>query len=107
MKPSVLLIGNFLSASVGVPGVSEGLAQQLRAAGWTVHTASDQPGRLARLADMLRTAWQRRHTYDVAHVEVYSGPAFRWAEAVCGLLRHMHKPYVLTLHGGNLPVFAD
>ncbi len=106
MKPALLLVGNFLSATIGVPGVSEGLAQQLRAAGWTVQTTSDQPGRLARVSDMLHTVWQQRRAYDLAHVEVYSGPAFRWAEAVCGLLRRLHKPFVLTLHGGNLPDFA-
>ncbi len=29
-----------------------------------------------------------------------------WAEAVCATLRAANKPYVLTLHGGNLPEFA-
>jgi glycosyltransferase involved in cell wall biosynthesis len=106
MKPAVLLIGNFLSASVGIPGVSEGLAEQLTAAGWTVLTASAKPGRLARLSDMLWTVWRQRRGYELAHVEVYSGPAFRLAEMVCGLLRWLRKPYVLTLHGGNLPAFA-
>jgi glycosyltransferase involved in cell wall biosynthesis len=55
---------------------------------------------------MLATAWARRGCYRVARVEVYSGAAFRWAEAVCGLLRRAGKPYVLSLHGGNLPEFA-
>ena len=47
-----------------------------------------------------------RDDYDLAHVDVYSGPAFGWAEAVCFELRRLGKPYVLTLHGGNLPAFA-
>ena len=34
------------------------------------------------------------------------GPAFCWAEAVCWTLRKARKPYILTLHGGNLPSFA-
>jgi glycosyltransferase involved in cell wall biosynthesis len=29
-----------------------------------------------------------------------------WAEMVCWTLRRLRKPYVLTLHGGNLPTFA-
>src|SRR5690606_26152635 len=49
---------------------------------------------------------ERKH-YDVALVDVYSGPAFLWVEAVCHVLRHIGKPYILTLHGGNLPAFAQ
>jgi glycosyltransferase involved in cell wall biosynthesis len=56
---------------------------------------------------MLTTVWRERRCFDVAHVDVFSGPAFRWAEAVCRMLRALHKPYVLTLHGGNLPAFAN
>jgi glycosyltransferase involved in cell wall biosynthesis len=55
---------------------------------------------------MVSTAWTRRRDYEVAQVEVYSGNAFRWAEAVCWTLRRARKPYVLTLHGGNLPEFS-
>ncbi len=42
----------------------------------------------------------------MAEVDVFSGAAFRWAEAVCGVLRAARRPYVLVLHGGNLPRFA-
>ena len=55
---------------------------------------------------MVSTAWRHRHRYDVAQVDVYSGPAFFWAEAVTWVLRRAGKPYILTLHGGNLPTFA-
>jgi glycosyltransferase involved in cell wall biosynthesis len=39
-------------------------------------------------------------------VEAYSGRAFLWAEIVCRLLGFLKKPYVVALHGGNLPAFA-
>ena len=39
-------------------------------------------------------------------IDVYSGAAFFWAEAVAFALRRLGKPYVLTLHGGGLPRFA-
>jgi glycosyltransferase involved in cell wall biosynthesis len=55
---------------------------------------------------MLYTVWARRREYNVAQVDVYSGLAFIWAEAVSWLLRFLGKPIVLTLHGGNLPNFA-
>ena len=106
MKNSVALIGNFLSASRGTRTVIEDLAQRLAGTGWQVVTASDKPGRLPRLLDMVATVWRRRREYDVAQVDVYSGPAFRWAEAVCLTLKLTGKPVVLTLHGGGLPEFA-
>lgn len=53
----------------------------------------------------MKTCWTLRHRYDVAQVDVFSGPAFAWAEAACWTLRRAGKPYVLTLHGGNLPAF--
>lgn len=55
---------------------------------------------------MLVTAWRARRRYDVAQVDVFSGPAFRWAESVTWLLARMGKPVVLVLRGGNLPEFG-
>src|SRR5262245_3076629 len=106
MKGPVLLVGQFLS-SLGKPGVSEDLALQLATSGWSVITTSNRIGRVARLTDMLATVFKSRHAFSVATVEVYSGRAFVWAELVCSLLRWLQKPYVLTLHGGNLPTFAQ
>lgn len=104
--PPVLLVGNFLSGALGTRTVGEDLAAALVAAGWPVITTSGQRHRLARLADMVRTVWRRRRDYRVAQVDVYSGPAFIWAEVVCWTLRRAGKPYILTLHGGNLPAFS-
>lgn len=54
---------------------------------------------------MQRAIWTQRRCA-VAHVEVYSGPAFLWAETACFSLRMRGVPIVLTLHGGSLPRFA-
>jgi glycosyltransferase involved in cell wall biosynthesis len=102
----ILLVGNFLSGSGKARSVSEDLAVQLTGRGWQVLTTSTKPGRLARLFDTLTTIWRLRHQYAVAHVEVYSGWAFRLTEAACWMLRRAGKPYALTLHGGGLPEFA-
>lgn len=104
--PRILIVGNFLSRHGASRGVCEELAPRLRQTGCSVITTSSQYRPLIRLADMLATIWTRRHEYDVAQVDVYSGPAFRWAEAACSLLRRIGRPYVLTLHGGSLPDFA-
>lgn len=105
-RPGILLIGNFLSATRGTRGVCEDLADDLKAAGWPVITTSSRPGRLARLIDFLSTVWRQRKRYKIAQVDVYSGLSFLWAEWVCWALRIAGKPYVLTLHGGNLPSFS-
>ncbi len=87
--------------------MSEDLAVSLKSAGWPVLTTSDRHNRFDRLFDSLLTVWRQRHNYSVAHVDVFSGPAFVWAELVCWALRMAKKPYVLTLRGGNLPAFAQ
>jgi glycosyltransferase involved in cell wall biosynthesis len=102
----VLLVGNFLSASTGTRGVCEDLAEALTTAGWSLLTTSSRVSRVLRLIDFLLTVWLKRKQYSVAQVDVYSGLAFVWAELVCTALRTVKKPYVLTLHGGNLPLFA-
>lgn len=103
---TVLIIGNFLSAAGGSRGVCEELAERLPALGWRVLTTSNRRAKLFRLADMLLTAVKHRRQYAVAQVDVFSGPAFLWAEAAANTLRRLDKPFVLTLHGGNLPSFA-
>src|ERR1044072_49137 len=105
-KVSILLVGNFLSSTLGTRGVCEDLAAELTRLGWPVLTTSDKLNRLSRLADMLNTVWRKRNNYSIAHVDVYSGLAFNWAEWVCRTLNLLNKPYMLTLHGGNLPTFA-
>jgi glycosyltransferase involved in cell wall biosynthesis len=104
---SVLLVGNFLSAAIGRYSVCEGLAERLKSRGWIVHRTSVHKARLPRLADMVFTALSRWDEYDVAQVDVYSGPAFLWAEIVTHTLRALRKPFILILRGGNLPTFAS
>lgn len=105
-RPSLLFVGNFLDRTLGSRAVSEDLSLHLEDLGWPVHRASREQNKLLRLADMLYTAWSSRSAYDIGVVDVFSGPAFRFAEAVCWLLSTLGKPYVLTLHGGNLPAFS-
>jgi len=106
-RKCILVVGNFLSRYGGSRGVCEDLAERLADAGWKVLTASRKRARILMLLDMVLTAWHRRAEYDVAQIDVFSGNAFVWAEAVCWALRRAHKPYVLTLHGGNLPHFVQ
>lgn len=102
----LLMVGNFLSGSGRTRSICEDLAERLRGGGWQVVMTSHRVGRLSRLMGMLSTTYRKRHEYAVAQVDVYSGAAFCWSEAVAWLLRSLGKPYVLSLHGGNLPDFA-
>lgn len=105
-KPPLLIAGAFLSASTGIRFVCEDLADGLAARGWPVTTTSHIKARPLRVCDMLATVWLKRSRYRLAQIDVYSGAAFYWAEAVSASLRALHCPYVLTLHDGNLPAFA-
>jgi glycosyltransferase involved in cell wall biosynthesis len=101
-----LLVSNIFSAKSGNWGDCIDLANYLEQKGWQVITTSYLANRMARPFDMLKTALAHRHAYNVAEIEVYSGQAFMWAEAMSWLMRRLKKPYLLVLYGGNLPRFA-
>jgi glycosyltransferase involved in cell wall biosynthesis len=48
-----------------------------------------------------------RRSYRAAVVDLYSGKAFYWGEALTLLLRALGRDFVLCLHGGGLPDFAQ
>lgn len=106
MRRSVLLVGNFLSRTVTYGSVGEELASRLESRGWKVTLTSKHLHRMRRVFDMVATTWKRRHQFDAAHLDLFSGSAFLWAEAVSLVLRWLRKPYVLTLRGGGLVEFA-
>ncbi len=104
---TALFVSNWFSVSnQKYSGYTPQLVSKLTERGWHITTTSRRSHRLARALDMCLTAWRARHRYTVAQVDVFSSPAFLWAEAVTGMLRLLGKPYILTLHGGNLPTFA-
>lgn len=105
-RKAALFVSNLFSMGTAYGGVCKELAAHLFNRGWQVTTTSKLRNRFLRPAVMCATAWRARKQYDVAQIDVFSGPAFLWAEAVAMLLHRIGKPYILTLHGGNLPVFA-
>lgn len=105
-QKAILLVSNLFSVGDAYGGVCKELAQCLSGQGWRVTITSTRKNRLLRVLDMLWTVWRAREQYALAQVDVFSGSAFIWAEAVTWLLQQIGKPYVLTLHGGNLPSFA-
>lgn len=104
--PPVLIAGAFLSGFSGIRFICEDMASGLGERGWTVITTSNVKNRGLRVADMVVTTWVKRRRYAVAHVDVFAGSAFVWAEAVGFSLRALRCPYVITLRSGSFPDFA-
>ena len=104
----IYFAGNFLSTTIkGTRSMYEEVAERFSQRGWFVVTASSYKNRIFRMIDYLWTAFSFRNKYQVASVAVFSDLAFRWSEILCYFLRLLHKPYVLSLHGGKLPEFAQ
>lgn len=104
--PRLLVVGSFPARAPLERYPSGDLAARLASRGWDVLTTSRAERRLGRLREMVGSVVRDRGRYEVAVVDVFSGPAFLWAEAVVLFLRVLRKPFVLVLHGGNLPDFA-
>ncbi|HEX2748758.1 MAG TPA: glycosyltransferase [Verrucomicrobiales bacterium] len=104
---SVLFVGAYPRPAPLERFVSGDLAGRLVSRAWKVRVTSRQTGRLGRLAAIVWGAWRGGSRCDIACVDVFSGAAFTWAQAACVLLRWARKPYVITLHGGNLPDFGN
>jgi glycosyltransferase involved in cell wall biosynthesis len=106
MAKSVLFVGAYPKPAALERYVSGDLALRLQSLDWKIRVTSRRMGRVARALEILLDIWRWRSQYAIACVDVFSGPAFTWAEAACAQLRNLGKPYVLTLHGGNLPAFS-
>jgi hypothetical protein len=104
--PKIIFIGNFLHETMKTIGPSAEIADKLAKMGWKVITTANKQNKIKRPFKKVLEAYCYRSSYDIAHVDVYSGPAFFWAEAAVWTLTLLGKPYVLTLQGGNLSAFA-
>lgn len=103
-RKTALFVSNWFSvSSQKYSGYTLQLVSKLTGRGWNIISTSSRSHRLARALDMCFTVWRVRRRYDVAQIDVFSTSAFMWAEAVAGVLHLLGKPFILTLHGGNLP----
>ncbi len=101
------MIGNYLVSPRHNKNVWQALAERLPSTGWDVQVTSTQESKILRLLDMLTTIVIKRREYDLAQIDVFSGKAFFFAECCARLLKCLKVPFVLTLHGGGLPSFAE
>lgn len=105
MKPKILFIGSFLSSSTGSFGVSENLAANLAKEGFQVKTVSKKRNKIFRLIDIIKSV--SLSGFDIVHIDVFSGQAFRIAEISSYLAKLRGKPLIITLHGGRLNEFWE
>lgn len=103
---NILMVGSHFSDSFHNTNAWQELADQLTSRGHDVLTTSGKNNKILRMSDMLYTIWSKRDQYQVAQVDVFSGQAFIWAYLSGKLLNFINKPFILTLRGGKLPVFA-
>jgi len=106
-KKTILFVGNHLSNSDRNKGVTEDLAIHLNHAGYETILTSSKLNKSSRLLDMLLTILCKQRFYDISGMDLFSGPAFLWAFLSVGLLKILRKPVIITLHGGNLPAYAE
>lgn len=105
--PVILLIGNHFRSEKSNMNIWHELPNRLQGIGWETIVTSKKRCRILRIADMVWTILSKRQGYQIAEVDVFSGPSFLWVELSVLILRLLRKPIILTLHGGNLPVFAE
>lgn len=102
-RPTVLFVGTFLSASSGTMGISEKIMEALDDAIVT-KCASSFDNKVLRMAHIVWAVLFS--TYNVLHVDVFSGMAFRIAQTATWLGKLNGKKVVLALRGGNLPSYV-
>lgn len=105
-NPRILFVGPMLGTNPGwVPNPMEILAPYLEARGYTCLFTSRIVRRYRRFVDMLVFLPAHRREYDIVCLQVYSGPSLVVEDATSLLARFLHKPIVMVLHGGAMPVY--
>jgi glycosyltransferase involved in cell wall biosynthesis len=103
MGIKILFVGTYLSKKRGSLCVSEKLANNLSLEGYSVLLTSRFENKILRFTDIIYTLFFK--SYDLLHIEVYSGQAFIIAEVSSFIGYLFNKRIILTLHGGALSQF--
>ena len=108
MKVRLCIVGPMLGRNEGwVTTQGEILADHFREIGYQVLETSQIVNRYKRLIDIIYSLIRWRNQYDLAIINVFSGPAFIVADISSYLLKVLKKPFIVVLHGGNLPNFSS
>jgi glycosyltransferase involved in cell wall biosynthesis len=102
---NILFIGTFLSKQKGTYPVSENISINLANAGFSSYLCSSIENKFLRLIDIIFSSFFVK--FDKMHIDVFSGPAFVISEFSSIIAKLKGKKIILTLHGGNLPIFYE
>ena len=105
-KLHICFVGPMLGRHPGwVPNPSEYLAPRLEERGYQCSLVSNKLNRYHRLVDILAIIWRQRKQFDIICLQVYGGPSFVVEDAASWFARRLGLPVLMTLRGGELPVF--
>lgn len=107
MKPSLLYIGNDLTAKSQYQSTMATLSALLGQEGYKVIRTSSKQNKILRLLDMLFQLFKNRNQANYILIDTFSTSNFYYALATSQLARILHKKYIPILHGGNLPERLD
>ena len=104
MKDKTLLyLGNKLASKGHNPTLIDVLARALQNESFKVYTYSSKSSKLLRFLDMVWGVLKHNSKIDYALIDTYSTFAFWFAYCTAKILKSCKVPYILILHGGNLP----
>ena len=106
MSRRILFIGNFFSKHGYSRTASEELVPKLEDRGHNIFWTSAYEVKATRLADMVLSTIKAIPKVELAVIDVFSGPSFRWAQLISGILKLFRRPVVMVLRGGGLPNFS-
>jgi len=102
MSKNILYIGNKLSAKNRNVTTVETLSKKLRDLSYVVKSYSNQDNKVLRLISILWAILRHRH-FNYVLIDTYSTNAFWFAWFSAKLCQAFNIPYIMFLHGGNLP----
>jgi len=105
-KKTILFVGNHFHSQTQNKNIWQEIPDRFLDLDFQVISTSHKENRILRIIDMWWTIIRFRSSYNLAIVDVFSGPAFIWSYSSSILLNLLQKKFILVLRGGNLPAYA-
>ena len=103
MMKRVLYLGNNLKSKSKYHNAYDTLTINLKFEGYKIINASDKKNQLIRLLDMMYHTIKYGKKVDYVLIDTYSTLAFYFAYFNALISNVYRTPYILILHGGDLP----
>jgi len=105
MKNNILFIGSFLGELKGTKGIAEKIQERLNST-FNITLSSSKENQIFRLLEIIKDTIF--NSYDVIHIDVYSGKAQLYANIASFVAKKRDKRIIFNLRGGKLfEVYAN